>query len=191
MKTANIVQAINDTIKASLTDARFGSAKYSGIAITHEKDGNRFATCYTLDGEGLPINPDDNHALQIYHKNNGSITQQSDGEEFGNQTNYLTKTTAMSMIVIGQRKQLQLSVEDLQSLIEMCIPAKATSAFLSDNGLKSVFINVGQANYDSIGIYNREFQKDKKNTDPRLLICEIKYSIECSFNVGCVNSICS
>lgn len=192
MKTGIIVQCINDTLKASLTDVRFSSAKYYGIAVTHEDDGTKFAACYTLAGEASKITPDDSKSLLIFHKNNGSVTRGSDAEElFGNQNEYLTKTTNMSMVVIGQRKALQLSVEDLESLIEACIPYQPSKQFLIDNGLLNVSIYVNSASYNSLEIYNREFQKDKKNNDPRILLCEVKYSIECSYNIACINSICS
>lgn len=189
-KTAQIIECINDTIKASLKDKRFAGSCFHGLAITHEENNSRYATTYSIEGEGKQINPDDEHPITIYHKNNGSVTTIAT-EEFGDGRNRFVKKTSVSMIVIGIRKKLRMTAEDLETAIECSIPGTLSKTMLQSLTLMGVDIQVVQATYNSGEIYKREFNKENKNVDPRLLLVEIRYNIECMFNKTCINTICS
>ena len=182
-----IVQVINDSLRTkTLTDPRFKKPSLKGIAVSLPKDGGNIPCVCDNNGGGDYVGFADVHSIQLYHKNNGSKTSFDNKDQAGPTNKYYTEKYDMSMMVMGSRKVLKLCAEQLALLINTGFP----SINKEDFKLKSCSVKPVATNYNTALILQQEYKGQNISFEPDMILFEIKYTIECTFNKDCIKTIC-
>lgn len=182
-----IVQYINDGLKVSvLTDARFSDALLHGISmpVVIEAKKTTIPGIISNDGEIKYVTPDDVNALSIYHRINGkgySLSKDSVGES----DNYLVEKIDMSMFVFGLQNKLELSADQLETLLMAGFIDKIPKADWQGLQIRKNIITLTSSNFNTKAIFTNEFQGVKYFLKPEHILFEIKYTIENDFNKIC------
>jgi len=189
-----IVQIINTQLNAAaFSDKRFQIAQLFDIAKsvpTKNKDkALEILPCIIDDatGEGKYLYPDDKHPVQVYHKMN-SVSVVPDKVQYGNRNDIIVRTASMSMIVFGMRTKLQLSDQDLELIISASLINKLSKAQLADLTLKDCTIQHTATDFNSLGVYQKEYSTKEYYLKPTHLFFEMKYTIECKLDKSCINT---
>lgn len=187
-----ITKLINQNLIAtSLKDKRFQKVAAYGISksLPYKKgDVLEYIPTELCDnGDGKELSPDDKNPIQVYHKMYGtrySIMK----EQYGNGNTSLIRTADMSLIVFAQRNIVKLSEEQMELFVLTGIPNKLTKANLTELNLKDCTINVSSTDFDSVKIFNREYNTKKYYLKPSHIFFEMRYIIECKFDKNCINT---
>ena len=152
----------------------------------------------TKDGEYKYIGIDDAFPIMFYHRSNGStITNDKISfgggitDTLGNNNIYansdLIERTDLSLMVFAQLKKIKMTITELKDVIYAIIPGNVDKVSCSNIGIKSAFINLSGANFNSNEIYLKEYKTTKK-LNPNFLLIEIKYNIESRFKKSCIKT---
>ncbi len=193
-----IVQFINNEIEAkALKDKRFGGSQLSGIAVLTEFKKNAGGQpamqpwVMNNEPEGMYVGIDDIHPVQVYHKHYGSVPNTPEAKEnFGDKNNVITKKYNMGLIVMGQRKKIKLSPEQLETLIEAGFPDSLNAQLRNDFKLNSCMISISGTDHNSNALLKREYGQPDKKYDHQTILFEMKYLIECSYKRSCIDILC-
>jgi len=191
-KLKDIIDIINTGIEAELADKRFAGSVFHAIA-TQSDDSNATTSPYIIDsfGEATNVLYDDNKPVVLYHKYNGSNTYRSESiSQFGDDNEKVSTAYNITLIVFGSRNLTQLQPDDLETLIVSGMPTALTNAQLNTLNLLGCNIIVSGSDHNSINIFKREFTGQQKKFDPRIYMFALNYTIECSYDKGCINTLC-
>lgn len=194
-----IVKAINETLGTHLfKDERFSVAQLHGIAETVTKYeesesglvAREVAPCIIYaDGEDKPIYPDGDFPIMVFHKLEGSAIKPK-AKQHGRSATELERLSVMKMIFIGFREKIKVSRDQMDLAITAVFPTSLSHQSLQNLALKNCSIKVLSSSHKSDEIYQREWQYARKPLDPSIMIFEVNYQIECTFDKSCINPIC-
>lgn len=135
------------------------------------------------DGEGQYVGLDDIDKLRIYHKlNNAGSTQNLNGS--GDNPGDLVNTYSLGMIITWNRKALDKMADEILMLIQANTPVLIKG--IPD--MKLARIRITGANLDTLQIIAQEYQSDDLKIPPNILMMQVNYTIELTFNPACIKS---
>lgn len=191
-KIKDIVDIINEGIETALAEKRFAGSAIYNIA-TQSQDSNNTTSPYVIDttGEGTHVFYDDTKPLVLYHKYSGSNNYRSESlNQFGDDDSSVLTSYNMSVIVMCSRNITQLEPDDVETLIVSGFPSRLSNLQLNTLNLLGCEMVVNGSDHSALSIFNREFTGQKNKFDPRIFMFEVRYTIECSYNKGCINTLC-
>jgi hypothetical protein len=190
-KENEIAAFLNEEIKKSLSDARFNGSQFSGITQLVAKADSTVKPCIVdHEGEGTDLTVDDVYPVQVYHRNYGGTFKPNPATGFGDGNTAKNQVTNMGCIVIGQRKKIKLTPEDLLVLVAASFPAELPKAKRAELKLTKSAITITNIDINSLAVFKREYQFKDNVLDPSIIMLELKYQIECGFEKDCINTIC-
>ena len=184
-----ITNLINEDLKQNtLCDERFANGLFGLIAVDGvENDGaatKSFPVIYNLAGQGIKANPDDTYAIQIYHKIY-SRTYSVKPSSVGNRNNKVVETTEAKLVVMGWTNRLQLSQEDLSSLLASNFPDQIKPALYQPLKLDNLSILLRSCNLDKRQVFGEEYKGLAYAVKPEQILFEMRYQIESTYKKGC------
>lgn len=191
-KELQIVKQINtDLTSGQFSSKRFQKGRFSAIAeLVVKVDGDQRQTLPTItdtSGNEVILTIDDKYPFQLYHRHTGSTVEPADTEEqFGNRR-ARKETAQMLMVVIGDRKRLKLTKEEIITGIMLGMPLELGSTFLTNNSLDSVNIVPGDFNLSREDAWNTEYNTEQVRIKPDMIFFTMAYTIETQAKVGCIN----
>lgn len=186
-----IVNAINNSIKATLTDNRFQNAEYHGIAISalHTNDaGQTRLTPLVADNydNEVWVGVDDTLPLRIYHKTNSIAYSDEPAKGYGDNGNLVKKEVAqMSMIVYGSRSMIRLTPEELEGAVLSGLPSALSNATISQLNLRSCVVRPVGSVLDPVVVYLSEYRTPHYELSPNALFIRVNYNIESTYKTSC------
>jgi hypothetical protein len=192
-----IVEAVNTTIAAGLDKvASLQNYRVYGIAEPSQTniDGTeRIQPCtINLDGEATPVSYDDSYALVIYHRifNEGIAPAQN--RQFGSKsTDWVVTTADMEMVVAAHRTKTKMNPRTLAAQLFYLLPAEQTPIQdSSGNKIATTSILPNNINFDSNGIFSRDYRGAEYFISESLMLFGIRYTIESIMRKECFN-ICA
>lgn len=184
-----IVKEINKSIKGFLTDSTYSASLISGIAYTYLKDKTDTLPGISNDkGDIKYVGIDDKYSLNVYHKIiNTTPTKSITARQYGDGNKSTKVVTQMSVIVFANRTKLGIQQEVLANYILAAMPTNINRAILLEESLSDCTIDVLKINFDSSGLYKREYLTESK-LKPHQMLFEISYQITYTFNSDCVKT---
>lgn len=184
-----IVKEINKSIKGFLTDSTYSASLISGIAYTYLKDKSDTLPGISNDkGDINYVGIDDKYSLSVYHKIVSTTpTKTIAGRQYGDGNKSTKVVTQMSVIVFANRTKLGIQQEVLANYILAAMPTNINRAILLEESLSDCTIDVLKINFDSSGLYKREYLTESK-LKPHQMLFEIGYQITYTFNSDCVKT---
>lgn len=194
---ATIVKYINDTIaENALVNARFSGHKLVGltsqIPVTNSENETSDVKIAAFSERGEVIEDSVNYesvnSVLIYHRLFNTSNTPDDKDSFGhNQAQ--RRTFYLSMFVYVNKKKTEVEASDMELLLMMKMPQSLDTASLPD-GHKSCFITTTGADFNQVGIWERELKKKNFTLEPEVVLFELKYQIECTYSRECINVLC-
>jgi hypothetical protein len=190
-KLSQIAAIINTEIQTNvLNTSRFQTAKYFEIADIVKDVKEDVEIFYPViidnDGECTSVIVDDTYPLQIYHRILSLSNEVYATDNYGDENQVLKETAKMSMVIISDRHVIQMSSEDLLSLIAVNLPGKLTGLQLLTNNLISANIYAdGDCIIDNEEVYNREYNLGEYLLKPSSMMYALSYTIETVFDKKC------
>lgn len=185
---AQIVNGINDSIKAVLNDKRFQAGEYNGIAIL-AADGDRIRALVTdhFDDDKF-ISVDDKLPVVIYHRTLQITRGIESKKAYGSDKPQSIKETAsMCLIAYGTRKLIRMTPEELEAAIAAGIPKMLTTDTRKTLGLSSCQIELSNSILDQVTIYQQETKSEGFELPPNQLLIRVNYNIVSTYNTACFN----
>lgn len=185
-----IVNAINNSIKANLTDNRFQNAEYYGIAVSavHSVDGQTRLAPLVADNydNEVWVGVDDTLPLRLYHKTNSITYSDEPAKGYGDDGNMVKKEVAqMSMIVYATRSMVRLTPEELEGAILSGLPSSLTNATIEPLKLRSCIIRPVSSALDPVSVYLNEYRTPQYELSPNALFIRVNYNIESTYKTSC------
>ena len=189
-KTSEIVNQIN----ADLIAKKFQKGRFSGIAeLVTKVDGDTRQTVPVIianAGNETILIVNDKYPFELYHRHIGSTVETVDNsEQWGDRV--LRKEVAnMLMVIIGDRKRLKLTKEEIITGIMLGMPLELGSSFLTTNSLDNVNIIPGDFNLDKEDAWNSEYSTEEVLVKPEMIFFTMAYAIETQAKFDCID-ICA
>jgi hypothetical protein len=182
----NVVTAINDKVKESLT--AFPTSHYDGIAYQlPKKDGDKvqyIPALIDLNGEAKWVTFDDLQEMNIYHRIVSSIYSQVKQGSYGDGYDYFQQSYDMDMVVMASRRKVHVQPDALEMAIASNIPTKHKI-----DGFEFVNITTVSSNYNGRSVFQQEFQSVDYFLKPEHILLSIRYRVELRYRKGCI-SLC-
>lgn len=190
----DIVKFINDSLKESAFKApRFSGSEFYGIATQVPRDDAFVMTLLNEKGETVKDNLmywENGGPIQLYHRLwSSSIAPDLKDDAFGDDTYSLKRTLHMSMVVFATREKVQMSAEDLELFMYLQMPGTLPKAQMPA-GIESCFITPSGSDFNQPQLLNREFKLTNNTLEPKAVLFELKYVIECKASKNCINVLC-
>ena len=181
-----IVETINMALKAKLT--AFPLSRYNGLSYPiARKKGTAFEYLPAVifsSGDARLITFDDVNELEIYHKIASSTYTQRKLQSYGDGYDEFQHNYEVDMVVMGDRRKVQVEPDALEAAIASNMPNTMTIA-----GVKFINILAVSANYNSRSLFSQEFQGADYYLKPEHIFFSIRYRVEIQYQKGCL-SLC-
>lgn len=186
----NIVEIINESLKANaFADMRFAGAKYFGLSSLYAIENE--VSPFVVDdyGQANYCGYDNTTPLIIYHR---TISAQNNLDRTKAVVNdkLLSRQYTMNLIVTAQREKIQLTAEDVDLLIASAWKSNITQQQLIDFNLRGCNLNYVSTNYSTSALLQREYTGKNIINEPSLILFEIRYMVEITYNNGCLEILC-
>lgn len=186
----NIIEIINETLKTNaFNDIRFSGAKYFGLSSLYSIENE--VSPFVVDdyGQAIYCGYDNTTPLIIYHR---TISAQNNLDRTKAVVNdkLLSRQYTMNLIVTAQREKIQLTAEDVDLLIASAWKSNFTQQQLIDFNLRGCNLNYVSTNYSTSALLQREYTGKNIINEPSLILFEIRYTVELTFNNGCLEILC-
>ena len=186
MKEAEIVAQINTDLKGGQFDSKkFQKGRFSGIAELVGRKEETVPAIIDNDGNETILVINDIYPFEVYHRHTGSTVQEVEGN-FGDLV-YRQETAQMLMVVIGDRKRLKMTKEEIITGILLGMPLEFGSAFLNTNSLDQVSIVPGDFNLSKVDAWNGEYNTELVKLKPETIFFTLTYNIETRSKVDCID----
>ena len=186
----NIAEIINETLKTNaFNDIRFSGAKYFGLSSLYSIENE--VSPFVVDdyGQAIYCGYDDIAPLIIYHR---TISSQNNIDRTKAVINdkLISRQYTMSCIVTARRSKIQLRAEDIDLLIASAWQNALPHQKLIDFNLRGCNLNYVSTNYNTVALLQREYTGKNILNEPDLIIFELRYLVELTFNTGCLEILC-
>ena len=186
MKEAEIVTQINTDLKSGQFDSKkFQKGRFSGIAELLGRKTETVPAIIDNNGNETVLVINDIYPFEVYHRHTGSNVQEVEGN-FGDLV-YRQETAQMLMVVIGDRKRLKMTKEEIISGILLGMPLELGSAFLTANSLDNVNIILGDFNLSKEDAWNAEYSTETVKLKPETIFFTLSYNIETRAKIDCID----
>lgn len=194
-----IIKHINDVLLDKLfIKEKFAGSKLFGIAETDYKKEDVLGTDKTVfvsvpcsvddNGYSLPIYPDDNFPVILFHKFSTGAYKTDAKLQHGRNNIIRYRLVNVSLIVLAMREKIKMNYADLEFLISSAMPLTISKDQLTKLALKNCSINVLASDFNSHDIYRREWPDAETPLAPGNMVFEINYQIGYTFDKDCINS---
>jgi hypothetical protein len=179
------ISFINEELKTkAFKDKQFTGSKYAGLSTLVERK-NVFQPCIIGGTDAVYCGKDDRNPITIYHRYIGSGYKY--GEGFGDKKREI-RAQKIGMLVTYNRKKIKLSPDDIEAHIGKYFPTSVSSSLLTEFGISKCIIYKIACDHNTSALHAREYKTP--NTDPGLIILELQYGIECTYDNTCINTLC-
>lgn len=193
----HIVALINQGLQTkTLTDKRFATGEYNGIAINvlREKvtgSGKQSLPCiWQAAGDAKYIGIDDTAPVILYHKVLRSTTVPEVAQrQFGDGQPYIKTTAFLAMVVYADRSQILLSADELESLILAGFLDEIPKASYQSKGISSLVVTPVETNFNSGSVFAQEHPGTDNFLKPESILFQLSYKVDCSYRKSCL-AIC-
>ncbi len=194
-KELEIVTQINTDLKSvQFAAKRFQKGRFSEIAelIIKKDDDQRQTVPAIIDNDGTEtiLIIDDAFPFELYHRHIGSVVAPVDEEfQFGDRV-LRQETAQMIMVVIADRKRIELTKEEIITGIMLGMPLELGSTFLNTNSLDNATIIPGDFNLNKEDAWNTEYNTSDVLLKPETIFFTMDYTIETRAKFNCI-TICT
>jgi len=190
-KEAEIVTQINTSLQAGqFSSKKFQKGRFSGIAeLITDVDGDQRQLVPSIcnnNGVVTKLVINDVYPFELYHRHTGSTFQDNE-QDFGDRM-LRVEVANMLMVVIGDRKRLKMTKEEVITGIRLGLPLELGSAFLVSNSLDSAFITPGDLNLNREDAWQGEYNTSEVGLKPETIFFTMAYAIETRTKFDCVDT---
>lgn len=190
-KEKEIIDIINVNLQAILNTKPFQLGLFAGIAeMVTKSDGEdsvNYACLVDNYGNCTEVGIDDRYPYQNYFIQTGF---ESDGDEpFGDEDIVKIHKADFTMVVLGNRRILQLTPQVLMSAVSLSFTDTLNNSQLSTLGLQGMQIVNLKFNLDKQAIFRNEYGINDLYLQPEYILFTVDFSIETQVDIGCF-SIC-
>jgi hypothetical protein len=136
-----------------------------------------------VDGTDIPITPDNNQALQLYHKLDRSVYSEDSKKSFGD-IKVTTETSELTLVVLTNSKLTAKPKETIEHLIRFGMPKKLSAELLSELQLRTCTITPTGSNMNHVEVFRREYPNSDYFLNEQMSMFSIRYTIASSY-VSC------
>ena len=187
------VDYLNSVINSKISAEKFPSKKIMGVAefiLTYEEDKAKKIPAVRTENDFLAAQYDDEFSFMSFHKiRTAQVLPNLKEKTYGNddQNARLIRYTNLSMIVFLNTQSVKATQEQLANSIMSIFPDALPKEQLIP-GVTSVNFGIIGFDYDTINIFRREYDGLEYDLKNDVVMLEVKYKIECSFNKKCINN---
>jgi hypothetical protein len=197
MKLNSIVKFINDSWAESLASTKFAGIKMMGVTSQIPVLNDEGLETYRIaefDERGQVVNDsaamNESYSCLIYHRlwnTNNTLNKDSFGDDEGQK-----RTFYMSVFVYVNKSQLGIEASDMEMILTSYMPQSIGSDLLTGKfaGVSSCNITPTGSDFNQSNLFAREFNKKNYTMEPRIVLFELKYLIECTYSRNCINVLC-
>ena len=185
-----IIGTINELLKAkAFSDIRFAGSKYYGLSSLYAIENETAPYVVDDHGQAIYCGYDDIAPLIIYHR---TISSQNNIDRTKSVLNdkLISRQYMMSLFITAQRDRIKLTAEDLDLLIASAWSNNLPHQTLTDFNLRGCNLNYVSTNYNTTALLQREYTGKNIINEPNLILIELRYNVELTYNSGCLEILC-
>lgn len=190
-KEKEIIDIINVNLQAILKTKPFQLGLFAGIAeMVTRADGEEsvnYACLVDNYGNCTEVGIDDRYPYQSYFIQTG-FESESDAP-FGDEAFVSNQKSEFTMVVLGNRRTLQLTPQVLISAVDLGFTATLTNVQLTALNLQGMQISDLKFNLDKQAIYRNEYGLNDLYLQPEYILFTVDFTIETQVDIGCF-SLC-
>ena len=185
-----IVEIIDENVKTSdaASIGKLQVQKFHGLAkLGYETMDKGVLKQYPIGMfNAESIQPDDRYNLITYHRVIGS-KQYTNVGGYGSDSNYITETVPMMLVVMGYFNKLNITDEQLEQIF---LPHLAYNLVTdaASIGIRRGAITPVSTNFDSMALFNQEYKNVQPFLKTNLMYFQIRYQIESTYDKNCFNN---
>jgi hypothetical protein len=184
------VDLINSKLREKLFDQpRFANQQIFGIAniihVSEDEELDKSFPAIYRDHEAMMIPLDDSYHLMLYHMKSSSRFENVEAT-FGDGSD-IREIASMKMVVFGNRSRLNLSPEELESLIILAMPSEFMKSELSGVKIDRLSVEVNGSDLDSLSVFGEDFSGVPFRLGPNEFLLKIEYNLISVFRRSCIN----
>lgn len=186
----NIAEIINETLKTNaFNDIRFAGAKYFGLSSLYSIENE--VSPFVVDdyGQAIYCGFDDIAPLIIYHRTISSQNILPRAKAVINDK-LISQQFTISLIVTAHRNKIKLIAEEIDMLIASAWQSSLPHQKLIDFNLRGCNLNYVSTNYNTSALLQREYTGKNIINEPNLILIELRYNVELTYNSGCLEILC-
>ena len=186
----NIIEIINETLKTNaFNEIRFSGAKFFGLSSLYSIENEESPFVVDDYGQAIYCGYDDIAPLIIYHR---TISSQNNIDRTKAVINdkLISRQYTMSLFVTAQRDRIKLTAEDLDLLIASAWQSSLPHQKLIDFNLRGCNLIYVSTNYNTTALLQREYTGKNILNEPSLILIELRYMVEITYNNGCLEILC-
>lgn len=197
-RVSDIVKYLNDTWKENaLSRERFSPCQMYGIATQTPRnyDGSEITDSVlsviapdgSVEADSLAYDPA--YAVQVYHRLwSSQMFPDMRDEGFGHKIEY-SRRLAMSALIYMDKKRVNMNSEDMELVLLMSFPTSIPKSQLPAGFASVQFFPLG-GDFNQVNLLLREFNLKDYTLGPEVVLLELKYQIECTYQKDCINTLC-
>lgn len=190
-KEKEIIDIINANLQSILNTKPFQLGLFAGIAeLIPRVDGDDVVTYASLvdnNGNCTDVGIDDRYPFQSYFIQTGFESEAD--VDFGDEPLVSKQMADFTMIVLGNRRTLQLTPQVLMSAVDLAFTGALTSTQLSTLNLQGFSISDLKFKVDKQAIYREQYGLNDLYLQPEYILFSVDFTIETQVDIGCF-SIC-
>lgn len=186
----NIAEIINETLKTNaFNDIRFAGAKYFGLSSLYSIENE--VSPFVVDdyGQAIYCGFDDIAPLIIYHRTISSQNILQRAKAVINDK-LISQQFTISLIVTAHRNKIKLIAEEIDMLIASAWQSSLPHQKLIDFNLRGCNLIYVSTNYNTTALLQREYTGKNIINEPNLILFELRYNVELTYNSGCLEILC-
>lgn len=186
-----IVEFVNTVIKERLK--AYSNSRYYGITYQAVKNEANTTIIYPseidINAKAGSVAINMKESFIVYHRLTGtSFTYPTSGNYGDGDTHSVSSATDLQVIVMGWRKKLNGTPEQLAMIIADSLPGSIKEADINKIGIKQISTQATGINYDPRTIFNAEYTGIPYFIGPEMFLFSIRYRITGSYLKGCLTN---
>ena len=190
-KEKEIIDIINANLQSILNTKPFQLGLFAGIAeIVPRVDGDEevsYACIVDNYGNCTDVGIDDRYPYQSYFIQTGFESEAD--VDFGDEPLVTKQKADFTMIVLGNRRTLQLTPQVLMSAVDLAFTAALTDVQLATLNIQGFSVSDLKYKLDKQAIFREEYGLKDLYLQPEYILFSVDFTIETQVDIGCF-SIC-
>lgn len=187
----DIVGYINKLIQERLTP--YTNSKYYGITYQSVKNEGNSTIVYPfeidLNAKAASVAINMKESFIVYHRLQGStFTYPTNGSYGDGDTLNINSTTELQVLVMGWRKEINTSPEQLAMIVADTLPGSIKEKSINKVGVRQISTQAIGINYDPRAVFNSEYSGIPYFIGPEMFLFSIRYRITGSYLKGCLTN---
>lgn len=172
-------------------NVRFANGLIAGLAHkcigSEQSNADKVFPVIYQNGEPFNIGLDDTYPIIVYHRQASPARYERTTSQFGDGDNTVRRVISMRMVVFGKRSVLDLTPENLETMIILASPTNAEPSDLVGTSIDNLSLEITGSDMDAQTVFGEEYSGIEYPISPDEFLFKIEYNLGMEFRKDCID----